>query len=229
MYKLFLFCGIFLSLMQNNAHAASYEAMMRKCREKMAENPPRISVVVNYGKLQYDFSKNNDDLVRMYKQLNPDKPVIGKMHGLTNVSPSATTDIRVTRQVIGEYYVCTTPADIKINLRYENPTVYILSSLRKGSCPYRLALRHEQTHLDIAFTAMTLLAQIIKEKMPTIIEELGPRITPLSDKSNIAVKLSNEYQSYLMPTFNLFQNTLIEQQELLDTPENYKKESMICR
>lgn len=229
MLKQFLPCVIFCGILITNAHAASYETMMRKCRQKMTEEPPKISVLVNYGKLKYDFSKDTDELKAMFKKLNPDAPIVGKIHGLTDISPLAAIDVNVSRQIIGENYICSIPQSVTYHLQYQNPTVYILKSLRKGSCPYRLALRHEQAHLDIGFTAMTLLGKIIKNKLPAIVEEIGPYITPLSDDSNIATKLSSDYQNYLMPTLDLFQNSLIEQQKTLDTAENYQKESKICR
>ncbi len=229
MLKRFLPCVIFCGILISNAHAASYETMMRKCRKKMTEEPSQISVLVNYGKLRYDFSKDAGELEAMFKKLNPDAPIVGKIHGLTDISPLAAIDVNVSRQLINDNYICTIPQSVTIHLQYQNPTVYILKSLRKGSCPYRLALRHEQAHLDIGFTAMTLLGKIIKNKLPEIIDEIGPRITPVKDESNIAAKLSSDYQNYLMPTLDLFQNSLIEQQKALDTAENYQKESKICR
>jgi hypothetical protein len=213
----------------NSAEAGSYDAAMRLCRQKMAENPPQIEVLINYGKLKYDFSKEDVELVAVFKRMNPGKPVVGKIHGLTDISPQVAIDLRVSRQRVGKRYVCTIPKTVVVHAGFQNPTVYILKTLRKGSCPYRLALRHEQAHLDIGFTALTLLGKILKEQLPDIVKRSGPRISVLSDESNMATKMSKEYQSFMQPALDIFQGALIEEQGKLDTAENYKKEAKVCR
>lgn len=213
----------------NSAKAGSYDSAMRLCRQKMAENPPQVEVLVNYGKLKYDFSKEDVELAAVYKKMNPGKPVVGKIHGLTDISPHVAIDLRVSRQMVGKRYVCTIPKTVVVHAGFQNPTVYILKTLRKGSCPYRLALRHEQAHLDIAFTAMTLLGRTLKEQLLEIVKRSGPRISVLSDESNMATKMSKEYQSFMQPTLDIFQDALVEEQGKLDTAENYKKEAKVCR
>ena len=213
----------------NSAEAGSYDSAMRLCRQKMKENPPQVQVLVNYGKLKYDFSKDEAQLVELFKKINPDKSVVGKIHGLTDISPQVAIDLRVSRQSVGKRYICTVPKSVVVHAGFQNPTVYILKTLRKGSCPYRLALRHEQAHLDIGWTAMMLLGKILKEQLPDIVERSGPRISVLSDDSNMAAKLSKEYQSAMQPILDIFQGTLIEEQGKLDTAENYDKEAKVCR
>ena len=210
------------------AEAATYDSAMRQCREKMAENPPQIEVLVNYGKLKYDFSKNDAELAELFNEYNPDKPVKGRIHGFTDLSPNVAIDLNVSRERIGKRYICTIPKKVVVRAQFINPTVYIWKALSKGSCQYRLALRHEQTHLDIGFTAMTLLGRLLKKNLPDVVQKSGPRISLLSDDSNMATKMSQEYQRFLEPILNIFQNALIEEQGKLDTPENYKKEARLC-
>ena len=229
--RIFLFAQMFFlgSAALNSADAGSYDSAMRLCRQKMSENPPQIEVLVNYGKLKYDFSKDEKELAELFKKINPDRPVDGKIHGLTDVSPQVMIDLRVMRQRVGKGYVCTIPKSVVLHAGFQSPTVYILKTLRKGSCPYRLALRHEQAHLDIGFAAMTLLGKVLKKQLPDIVERSGPRISVLSDDSNMAAKLSKEYRSMMQPILDIFQGTLIEEQGKLDTVENYDKEARVCR
>lgn len=228
MLKLFQIASIAFFGSIFTANAASFDTALSLCKEKMQKNPPQVSVVVNFGALKYDFSKDEAAMKELFLKINPNADVYGDVQGLTDTSPTVSSNISVSRQVVLQKYVCSIPEKIEISVKYVNPTVYILRSLREGSCRYRWAVRHEQAHLDISHTALILLGNVIKNKLPEFVMETGPYVSSIHDDVNVADKLNALYQSYLTPVIDIFNKTLIQQHGRLDSEENYKKESQLC-
>lgn len=209
--------------------APSQEYLQKLCREEMAKNPPQIVVEYNFGQLKYDFSKSEKELAAMFKEINPQAEVFGKVHGVTRLTPAVTMETKVMRQMLNNSSVCIMPSDVHIRLGYNEPTVFILNTLQEGSCRYKLAMRHEQAHLDIGHAALALVAHAVKRKLPQVVEERGVYVTNLADSANLAEQMNAEYQSRLAPIVQIFLQTLMEQQAVLDTKENYTRESELCR
>ena len=72
--RLGLILGVLAVLQSQVVCAASYESLQRKCQQKMAENPPQITVEYSFGKLNislyYIFSSNTIYPSRCLFQMN---------------------------------------------------------------------------------------------------------------------------------------------------------------
>ena len=155
------------------------------------------------------------------------------IHGLTALSPhlSMATGVKMEKLNSGRY--CFYPQSIQVKLWYE-PTVYIINSLEPGSCRFKITARHEQTHLDFGHKALSLFAHAIRGEIEKIISDVGPRveadnITGEQALNAVAQNLNQDYQRQMEVLFSAFKKTLEEQNAIIDTPENYLAESLLCR
>lgn len=229
MKKFLLILGLFLSVC-GSVRADSYEYSYKQCKDVMQNNPPKINIIYNYGNLEYDTSKNQDELLQMFAEVEPGKEA-HNINGLTALSPhiSMKTSVKYDNLDSGRY--CFYPQNVEVKLWYE-PKVYILNSLEPGSCRFNVTVRHEQTHLDLGHLALYVFALQVQDKLPQIINEVGPRVEADNNKSEnlsvIAQYLNQDYHKQLEKLFLQFKDNLDEQNAIIDSIENYQQETMLC-
>ena len=185
----------------------------------------------NYGNLEYDNSKDEDGLLKIFEEVEPGKGS-HNIHGLTALSPHISMKTMVKYDNLDSGRYCFYPQTIEVKLWYE-PKVYILNSLQPGTCRFNITVRHEQTHLDLGHSALYFFAQRVKQKLPQIIKDVGPRVESDNNSGEnlnmVAQYLNQDYQKQLEELFLQFKENLDSKNAIIDSVENYQYETLLCQ
>lgn len=229
MKKWTLFLAFTTLINIQDAGAVSRQYMEQKCQRLMRENPPKVSVTYNYGELRYDFSKNRGELEKIFQAISPEKEKIGEINGVTLLNPKVETSSEMNLEELSAKYACLFPKKVVFRIMFENPVIYILKNLPEDTCFYKQTLRHEQTHADIGHTALYLFAKTADKQLKGKVVEKGAYVVSAENVEQIVQDMNKLYQNDMSVLFEKFIKVLKEKQAELDTPENYAKESALCR
>ena len=224
-----LFLAFAMMINIQDACAVSRQYMEQKCQRLMRENPPKVSVTYNYGELRYDFSKNRGELEKIFQAISPEKEKIGEINGVTLLNPKVETSSEMNLEELSAEYACLFPKEVVLRIMFDNPVIYILKNLPEDTCLYKQTLRHEQTHADIGHSALYLFAKAANKQLKGKVVEKGSRIVTAENVEQTVQEMNKSYQDDVSVLFNIFVKVLKKEQAELDSPENYAKESALCR
>ncbi len=232
-----LFSLIFGILIAHNSNAASYRYLLQECRNRMNENPPQITVEYMYGNLNIDHSKGQSEIADLSKKAglleNELKTKDFHVAGLTSTTLKSSIQIKTLAQSIEQSSVCVVPTEVTIRLYYDKPTIYILNTLNPNTCRYRLVMRHEQAHLSIEHRNLQEWAKDLKEKISTVVTSRGPKLLSHQEYENIGANITQimmkEYNQAIKATIEGYRKKSERRQKVLDSPENYHRESALCK
>lgn len=231
-YALVAFCGTIL--ISVDAQAVSRRYLQEKCNELKQQNPPKISVMYNYGVLKYNFDLTSDEIKELFNQTyaankvetsDKKKASKTKIYGLTIQSSYNNIQLQTVTTEISSGYYCVYPAEIEIFTGFNSPTtIYISKDLDKTSCRYRKTLLHEYHHVDVAYIAMNAYLNALKSRLPEILANMKGAVVSegkQADFSSYYKKIDSLYQFYI--------HKWNEESFKIDTDENYQKEAEICK
>lgn len=223
-FSSFIFCHV--------AVGENLQKYEDECRSFIKE--PRIEVTSTYGKLRYDYSKDKQYLsketnrrLQEYggEQYDGFEPV-----GLTKVRDSFDFAVTVSQIDVSNGYTCFYPEAIKMHLGYYTPTIYILNSLKKGSCLYNLAERHEKTHMQIYIEALDYFLPRLKEVANGLFNQIGVKVVKRTQAGKaVAQELNNVYLAAVQAEVEQWRKAVEREQMKLDTPEQYILENKLCQ
>lgn len=231
MKKVF-FTLILLMIFANNTFANNdVSKYVEDCLAVISK--PDIKITSSYGKLKYNFDKNEDFLrketERKYVEQGQRMPDDYKPIGLTKVRQVLDFNMEVGVIGVSDAKYCVYPKKIDAHLGYSVPTIYILKGLEKGSCVYDLALRHEKTHMEIYIHALDYYLPTFKKSVYDLLDNKGVRIANnTKEAESMAEKLNEDYLSEIKSSVNLWRKQVEEEQMKMDSIENYTLESRIC-
>ncbi len=194
---------------------------------------PSIQITAAYGNLMYDFSKDRDFLKNeteiKFKENGLRFPVEFEPIGLTKVRDTFNFNMTVGQIEISRNYECVFPKTITVHLGYVSPTIYILKDLKKQSCLYEVALRHEKTHMQIYIEALDYFLPEFKKEVNNLFETVGVKILQSGQNGKLVAKeLNTEYVNTLKNKVDIWRKDVEKEQVKLDTPEHYLLESKLC-
>ena len=228
-FVFYIFVGLFYF---NSVNAASYNYLRHECSQLMKQNPPQIQVEYVYGKLKIDNTKTSEELLKLSKKINPLITETHKIQGLTKLMFSTTMNIETRAEMLDENTVCVIPKVVSLHLYHNNPTIYLVNTLKPDTCRWNLVMRHEQTHLDIGHFAFKQMAYELKKKLQNIINIRGSKIYSYNeyteDDQSVAQNMLKDYEKSLKITVKILEDKLLRKQAELDTAENYSKETKLC-
>jgi len=192
---------------------------------------PKINFYTSYGKLEYDFSKDQMGI----SQIGMQHGVIEKgifANGLATGTLKWEINVSTSAQKGQTKQFCATPSEIDFYMGFTNPTIYVSSDLRKGTCMYDLVLRHEQTHQQINIKTLEYFIPLFKQALQKIIQEIPAE--PLAGKTQISLNhastiIAQKYSERIKPLIDVFKKELQIEQGKLDNSSNYAFENSICR
>lgn len=190
---------------------------------------PRLDFTTSYGKLRYDYRRNTQELNAM-----------GQKHGLIEKGMYAAglsmasidweLQVNTISRAVGDDDICVVPASLDVFIGFQDPITYISKDLKVGSCQYNLVVRHEQQHQQINIVALEYFIPKIKEQIKTQLSFVKPRvISSMDDAEEITNQMSDEYSAIIEPLVARFKASLLKEQQLLDTRQNYKFENSLCK
>jgi len=219
----------FIPLSEADENLLKYE---KECREFI--DKPKIELISSYGRLQYKFDKDAAYLKRetAKKFAEQDETMSDDFMpvGLTKVRDVFDFDFTVGTLALSQGYTCVYPESVKVRLEYFMPTIYILNSLEKDSCMYNVALRHENTHMQIYIEALDYFLPKLKKFMVKQFNLIGVKVVSDSESSEKAAKdLNEKYLAGIQNKITEWHKEVEHEQLKLDTPEHYIIENMICQ
>lgn len=207
-----------------SGNAASRYYWQKQCLKLMEKNPAKITIYYNLGKLKYNNSLSSAQIkARASNNLNGEITYMGltllNLYNKISVYDSSPLEL-------GDGYFCTYPTEITMEVGYENPTVYLANSMDKNSCVYKKTLRHEQQHVDISYIFIMSYIEALKKQLPEIVRNTGPifSVSKTPDK-----KLFYIYNEQTKAIFDEYFEVRQKRSALMDSPENYERESKLCR
>lgn len=190
---------------------------------------PAIVFSTSYGKLAYDYTKNNDQITAVASRYGiAEKGLFAS--GLATVNVVWEITVSSMGKVYGDYNVCVVPTEINVFIGFDQPTIYISRDLAKNSCEYNVVMRHEQTHQQINKSALDYFLPLFQDALEKIADTIKPvtvaHITQIDDATN---RLTREYNKKLSPLIEVFKNELLTEQSKLDNRTNYQHEKELCK
>ncbi len=219
---------IFMSFLLFSPLALAQTATQKACQKVM--RAPEVSFSVSYGKLKYDFSKNDRTLTRMHiKQYGGQVPSGNYVNGLATFTLSTSLNMKLSKTTLRNGTVCIYPSKLDLKVKNENPTIYISSDLKENTCRYKVALRHEQTHQQINVEIFEYYIPIIKRRF----EEAISKYALISSKHDVNLTLAQEkfrdkYVSTVNQVIKEITAEINTEQAKLDSVENYGYETSLC-
>lgn len=194
---------------------------------------PIVELVSSYGKLRYNFDKDEAYLKRetelKFEAQNEDFSGDFSPIGLTKVRDSFDFDFTAETIKLNHGYLCVYPSKIRMRLEYLMPTIYILKDLKEGSCLYDLALRHEKTHMQIYIEALDYFLPILKEYAESLFDKVGVMVISAYEPEGMAAQMLHEtYLKKIQKKVNDWQTEVEQEQLKLDSPQNYILENSLC-
>ncbi len=194
---------------------------------------PVVTITSSYGKLKYNFDKDEDYLRRetekKYKENHQEMPKDFVPVGLTKVRDGFNFDMDVEQIEISRGYSCLYPKAIKAHLGYYVPTIYILNDLDKESCLYALSLRHEKTHMQIYIEALDYFLPEFKKAANGLFDKIGVVVVGKDESAAFKAKELNEaYLNEMKSKVEKWRREVETEQMKLDSPENYILENKLC-
>ena len=190
---------------------------------------PQIEFKTSYGKLSYNFNKNNQQITDIAEQLGIiEKGIFAA--GLSTINIKTDIVINSVGDRIDDYSLCVYPQKISISIYFSNPTIYISNQLIPNSCQYNVVLRHEQTHQQINKNGLDYFLPLFYTGIKKISSSIKPRkVNFISDIDKASKNITDEFNEKLSPLVDFFKQQLLSEQIKLDNTENYKHENGICQ
>ena len=194
---------------------------------------PKVEITSTYGKLKYNFEKDSaflrQETMKRFQDLGENLYEDFEPVGLTKVRDAFDLGLTVGQIDISNGYTCLYPEAITVHLGYYVPTIYILNSLKKGTCLYDVALRHEKTHMQIYIEALDYFLPQLRDTVEGLFGQIGVKIVKSGEGGREAARVLNDL--YLKPVqekVNQWRKDVETEQLKLDSPEHYIIENKLC-
>ena len=227
MHKILAVCCISLCTI-TEVWADTYTDMQQECIKIAMENPPQVEVKYNYGQLKINNELDEKQLQKFHYEMT--RETAENLNGLTSLQPSIVLNGLNNMDVreLPNGYLCLFPTTLKVKIEYM-PVVYILKDIAKGTCKYNMTLRHEYTHIDIAYAAMNLVVMAFRKQLPAIAFRTSVKAVLPEDAVNVSTQMNEQYQAQASQIWDLFRRVLDEQHKKLDVHDIYARETAMCK
>lgn len=190
---------------------------------------PVISVSYSFGKLSVDKSKDVNAISEIAKSFNlAEHDTFTR--GLATANVKYDISIQTAAHPIGIKQFCIVPANVKILISLENPTIYLANNLQENSCDYNIVLRHEKTHQQINKTALEYYLPIFKASVTNIAKKISAvSVNDMSKIEEATKNLTESYSNKIAPFVDFIKNEIAKEQAKLDNKANYQYEDNLCQ
>lgn len=189
---------------------------------------PNLKITASYGKLNYDFSKNTQEITDLAKKYNlTEEGIFAK--GLSTVNINFDITIQSVGQPIGNSKFCFIPTEITLFLGLDSPTIHISNELVENSCEYNIILQHEKVHQQINKTTLEYYLPMFKYSAEQIIKNIKPiQIDDIEQVETTTTEMTKLYNQKLTPLVDFIKKEMLSEQQKLDNRKNYLFESSLC-
>ena len=220
MKKLLLFIGIFLSLDFGCACGATTNPE-DLCRKIAQADFKKAEIISHLGKINYIGEYSSKELADKF----PERAVKNQdMLGLTAIALEYSVILHINKYKMSDGSFCVYPKNVQVNIGYSNPTIYLSSDLKKGSCVYKRTLRHEWQHLVLIYIYFQQYIHSIKRNLSS-----GPQILVTKKTETADNLLQQKYSETIEKIHSANMEKLMEFEKQLDSFENYQNEGNLCK
>jgi len=199
----------------------------KKCMESPVN--PTVNFYSSYGRLSYDFTKNTKEVHALSEEFGHLEQGLFA-HGLAIVTVVNEVALSTSGQFLGDNNICVIPASLDVFIGYNNPVIYVSRELKKDSCEFEQALRHEKAHQQIHKTALDYFLPQISHAVQRISRDVKPvLISDISQMDQAAEYLTKQYMARTSIITKRFKEEILKEQAKLDSIENYRMEGELCR
>ena len=210
--------------------AMAVSPLNAKCKAYVKN--PSVTVTAYYGTLTYDTSKVTRTLTRMHMtEYGGDVHDGYQITGLATYDLGTELNFNLSKQKLNDGTVCFYPGDIKLDISMRNPTIYISRNIKKGTCAYEVALRHEQTHQQINMEVIEKYMPVIKDRFLEAVKKyaIASRAKDDIEMEIVQQGLQKKYLEAIKPVLEEIRKEIKTEQEKLDNVENYNYEQSLCQ
>ncbi len=201
-------------------------------RCKSIVKSPNVSVTASYDALTYDHTKVGRTLTRLHtSEYGGDVHNGYQINGLATYDLGSELNFNLSKQKLSDGVVCFYPSDIKLEISMRNPTIYIARGIKKGTCAYEVALRHEQTHQQINMEVIEKYMPVIKNRFIEAVKKYAIASRAKDDVPMEVIQegLQKKYLEAINPVLEEIKSEIKKEQEKLDNIENYNYEQSLCQ
>ena len=150
--------------------------------------------------------------------------------GLTKGSVSMSTNANYIAKPYDRYgmYYCPYIKQLNVDINYGSE-IYVARKYKKGTCKFKEIYDHELRHHDTNVTIVEMLAKRMEADTPEIIAFMEGRYIPKEKVDTSFEKLSEGIKDALTIYLDEIMSKKDEFNALIDTPEEYKRLSEVCR
>ncbi len=181
---------------------------------------PEIIVTADEGRINYIHARDRRGIAALGK-IGPARLINGLSHFQTR---------RNTRYTYRLYrhngQVCAMPTRIRVSLSLGRIDVYLARELRRGSCPYRVTLAHENRHVAYHRRGLRRLAALLRRELRTSAERLHGKGT---DRRQAEAALGRAIEGMIAPLAGKTAALTTAFDRDLDSPANRQKEARRCQ
>ncbi len=181
---------------------------------------PEIIVTADEGRISYIHTRDRRGIAALGK-IGPARLINGLSHFQTR---------RNTRYTYRLYrrngQVCATPTRIRISLSLGRIEVYLARELRRGSCPYRITLAHENRHVAYHRRGLRRLAALLRRELSTSAEHLHGKGT---DRRQAEAALGRAIEGMIAPLAGKTAALTAAFDRDLDSPASRQEEASRCQ
>lgn len=200
------------------ANAQSYRSESGLCPSKSTQTSVKIAT----NNTKYIKSKSADNLTALHNKGTG--VTLGLAGGPIEVS------IQSSFSITSRNNSACVKLEKLIVLLKAKPEIHIASNFRQGTCEYREVLAHEQKHI-------AELRRFIREHAPKLTREVRKIVRTSETKKIVSEtqvkRAQNQIQQDIIARINAYQEKIMDvlryRQTLIDSPEEYKRVSRLCR
>lgn len=224
MFKVkFLLIPLFL-LMINTAVAAENG---QRCPRPPA---PSVDVIAISSKVRYDYSQSEDFLGTM--QIDTKNPygdnVETSVGGLSRGEISVQTKLSVGgAQNPQTNESCLWYDRVRVNLEID-PTVYIASSHKRGSCMFKAIMNHELKHVKVDRAVLKKYTPYVRQAVEQAIKTVGVVRVPEHRVQEIRDKMQLKVQLAIKPVLARMNQEQQQRQQAVDSLQEYERVANEC-
>ncbi len=167
------------------------------------DQPARVSVRTDAGKVTYRSGHTRSDLERIQKR-HRGAGKAGAWFPLGITLANVQIDMRMTVSTfqLGRSRYCAVPATVEITMAYPEFLVYIDRRYRRGTCEYRAIRDHEDTHVAIYREKLARYGPWVRERMERAVRGLEPVI--MSTPGHVQERVKARLEMKIAPIIDKF-------------------------
>jgi hypothetical protein len=187
-----------------------------------------VTITPRFDEPTYDYSTDLTELQRLAKDPihNVHGTHKGLTLGLTRYEPLLEFRIPVKGVKFSNGLACAHVDNVDVSFGYKNVVVYVPREVPQGSCGFNQVMAHEQKHIDVNQQILAEYTPLIKEKLAAFLKANG--VFREQDPDYALSLLKEKLQSIINEMGAQMTEDNVRRQQLVDSPEEYRRVSASC-